>query len=566
MNSSSIAQGSTTPKKAKASSTLVNNGRLKVSTNKTNKNPNNNKNDDSDQSINNSNNSNNKSTTSSKNKNNSTEVHTIKRKSNDNKNISIFYRPVKRKPPYKPSEVDFHIGVDFESFGKEAPKHSLVGGRDPNSRLQSQLSSTSPDNPSPCDYNPVLIPSMISPSPYRHYMSRASSSLHGPILVEGEMSKESNLKIDYLDPEVYKTLQTQGNLKSTIGTVDHAPKFYSDLMQTATSVPGCTFIPSRELSLNGQGVKIGTKKPTNYETQNPGPGEYRPELKMNSLLSRAPMHQLSGPQFRFDWLEDKRGVPSPSQYNPQKLETSSPQFSIGIKSRINKNNHQKRINISEESTRIALHNAESREVVTAPSRNRSRYRKNVNDFDKSCNYYIPNESNKKRPKSRSISSALSTSAYYNERLNNTSSASRREREKVEPGSSNYSSFESFSKKVEKESVYSSFYSKCVNVNSNQKNVIAFPVGQFIMKLDVSVVPLQEARKYIAKHQELVAWVEFILDQVMYEKPEEPLLLIREVFMEIKKNDAQKDSIYFDDDYNLNQVLVHMKEKTTDFVY
>lgn len=578
MNSTSVAKVSTASKKAQTSSTLANNGRLKTSDNKSKKVSHNNKADDTGQSQNNSNNTNNKLSVASKNKNNSMTDNKnksslpadqqAKKKANDNKNISIFYRPVKRKPPYKPSEVDFHIGVDFESFGKEAPKHALIGGRDPNSQLQ--LQPTTLVTPSPCDYNPVLIPSMVSPTPLHHCMSRASSSLHGPIIVEGEMSKESNLKLDYLDPDIYKTLETKGNIKSIIGNVEHAPKFYSDLMQTAISVPGCTFIPSRELSLSNQGVKIGNRKPTNYETANPGPGEYRPELKMNSLLSRAPSHQLSGPQFRFDWLEDKRNIPSPSQYNPQRLETSSPQFSIGVKSRINRNNLQKKVNISEESTRIALHNAESREVVTAPSKSRNRYR-NASKSGTDSNYYIPSEVNRKnRQGTRNVSSAIARSAYYNERFNNTSSASRREREKVDSMDDRsrfyaHSNFDTFNIKKEEETVYSSFYSKCVNVNSNKKNVVPLPVGPFIMKLDVSEIPLQEARKYIAKRPELVAWVEFIIDQVMYEKPENPLFFIREIFLAIKENDAQKESPY-DDEFNLNQIIVHMKEKTTDFVY
>lgn len=568
---SSLSNAPLEAKKTNESSTLVNNGNLKAACNKSNKTTNNPNDTDKSQNEqsktnNNKNNNRNKSNTILNNKNKSKDIstptnHRVKKKTNENKNISIFYRPVKRKQPYKPSEVDFHIGVDFESFGKEAPTHILRSGRDINTPVQTR--PTLPlDTPSPGDYNPVLVPSMVSPAPLQHYISRASSSLHGPIIVEGEMSRESNLKIDYIDPETYNTLHTKGNIKSSIGNVDHAPKFYSDQLQTALSVPGCTFIPSRELSLCSPMVKIGQRKPTNYETPNPGPGEYRPEAKMNSVLSRAPMHQLSGPQFRFDWLEDKRGIPDPSHYNPQRLETSSPQFSIGSKSRINKNNHQRKVNLSEESTRIALLNAESREVVTAPSKSRNRYRKS--EFDINSNYYLPSEVNRKnRPKT---GAALSTAAYYNERFNNTSSASRREKEKVNPKEIYDRPSTSYSSQNSEETVYSSFYSKCVNVNSNRKNIVPFPVGQFIMKLDVNSVPLNEARKYIAKHKELVAWVEFILDNVMYDKPENPLLYVREMFMEIKESEEQKNSIYTNDDYTISQVLVHMKEKTSNLVY
>ena len=569
MTSTSLSHASTDAKKNIASPSLINAGKLKASSNKSKKIIKSQQDETSAQADSNKSDGSNIPNTDNKNKNNSvtnskTKVKDspssqAKKKANENKNISIFYRPVKRKQPYKPSEVDFHIGVDFESFGKEAPKYTIRGGRQKNSILQGQP----PNTPAPGEYDPVLTPSSVSPKPFKHYMSRADSSLHGPILVQTEMSNENNRNIDYIDSEVYQNLRTKGNLNHTIGNVEHAPKFYANEMGTALAVPGCTFIPSRELSLDAVGVKIGNRKPTNYETDNPGPGEYRPESKMSAVLSRSPVYQLSGPQFRFDWLEDKRGNPSPLQYNPQRLEKSSPQYSIGNKSRINKNNRQKKINISEESTRIALLNAESREVVTAPSR----YRRNNNSNDSSSNYYLPGEENKKnRPKTRDASSPLSNPSYYNERFNRTQSASRRERENRQKAKSSIATF-SYNNygydnnyNYDDTPTYSSFYSKCPNVNSNPKNIVPFPIGNYIMKLDVNSITMNEARRYIAKHKDLVAWVEFILDQVMYDKPDNPLLYVREMFLQIKEQDSNEDLPFTDEEFNINQVLVHLREK------
>lgn len=487
----------------------------------------------------------------------------------DAKNISIFYRPSKRKQPYKPSEVDFHVGVDLEHFGN--PSYTIGSSRKPSLHIDSQMPHPGVDTPAPGEYNPILLASMVYPNRYPHTMSRADSSLHSTLKVETEMSSPSNINIDYLDPTVYKQMTATTKLAGNIGDVSHAPQFYTGDLENAATIPACDYAPSQDLLFDGPKISIANRKLRGYETDNPGPGTYSPK---SNLLARAPKFPFNeAPPIRYDWLNDKRNGPSPDQYSPQRLERTSPQFSIGSKSRINRDMKKKKEAISEESTRIALLNAESRKAATSLSHTR-RGKKQQEE----CNYYIPNDTNNPRPKSGLISknsSNLSDPRYLSDRLNNSSSLSRRQKENEatstnKPTRSNLS-FGSYNYPLEetdyndKGTVYSSFYTKCVNVNSNPKGIVPFPIGHFIMKLDINDISINEVRRYINKHRDFPEWVDFIINSVLEVKCEDPIMFIREFFAEMKKEDEKKETILTDDE-NLDQLLRTLKENQARFVF
>ncbi|OHT14323.1 hypothetical protein TRFO_15377 [Tritrichomonas foetus] len=224
-----------------------------------------------------------------------TQLFTTRSRKSNRPATSIINRPVKRRQPYKPEEIDFYVGVDTERFG-DGPKIAIKSSRKP--------PKIPPPTPAPGDYEVPAAP----------IDKRLKPTM--PNTIHGEIIAPMTTNIDYIDSTIFPA-----NIPKGIGSLDNQ-KFFQ-----IYDVPPCKYIPRTNFTKNT--IKIGDKKPTVYENGNPGPGQYTPDF----VLRRNPKFQFTCPTIRCEWLMDRRNNPPPDIYEPKKVEKQAPIYSIGDKSR-----------------------------------------------------------------------------------------------------------------------------------------------------------------------------------------------------------------------------------------
>ena len=93
----------------------------------------------------------------------------------------------------------------------------------------------------------------------------------------------------------------------------------------------------------------------------------------------------------------------------------------------------------------------------------------------------------------------------------------------------------------------------------------FPMGKFIFRLDETMT-VQEVRQYVSKHKSLVRIVNKMIEMVLLEKPEDPVGFIREYFFQLKDKIARNSHPMETDEYDLNEILIQIREKPPVFIY
>lgn len=214
---------------------------------------------------------------------------------------SIFNRPVKRKPPTKMGDIDFHVGVD-EPFGKNAPKIGIGSSRRP---------AKPPDpTPDPGQYDPPA-------SPIEKKIYHKISTEHG------EIRDCMTTNIDYIDSRAFPQVKPRA-----IGSLT-GEKFF-----TVNDVPFCKYSPPSTFEAPKR--HISCKPPDEKPNGIPSPAHYRPSTSFT--LPTEPIHKIAQVKSRYEWMVDERNVPSPNTYNPKKMEKQAPIYSIGYKSRRKRKN------------------------------------------------------------------------------------------------------------------------------------------------------------------------------------------------------------------------------------
>lgn len=373
---------------------------------------------------------------------------------------------------YKTRHDFYHSSVS--NFGKDAP-HYTIGS----SRKQTKVP---PSTPGPGSYTPPSNGDTQSHLKYKpkfpiakDYNAKGSKN----VLIDGEIPPSINVGFIYQPVFPSKkpiSIGISRNASKTGSSLDAISLSYA-----VNNYPGPSYLPQSTLSTRAHRIaeKPKVKPPTEI---NPGPGEYSPDPKYNRKFSNSPAYTCQGPSRRDEWLI--RSI----DYN-----------------------------VSDERTMKRIEARRSLRAKSAYARNRDINDLETNNFHASYQNNSLNNTNK--PEFYNSISGLD-----NINIPNCTG----------PGPSDYSPNHLLVKRRPPEYTFGQ-KSRRTNrrKNPNQSKSRFIGIDIFIIPLDLSS-NINADKKFIENHPEIKEMIHTIMEAILDEKPDEPMKVFREYFMELKK--------------------------------